>query len=450
MKRVLILLLAVSVGAAACGDETTSTVDGSGAGDGSGGDGTVADAPSEPAPTFAFFADADGDGFGDPANSLEAESAPAGYVEDSGDCDDSDASIHPGVKDPAHDGIDQDCDGFFQWLPAESEGGGFLATWAVDTEAQQGDYVVHRADDLTGPSRNTLLFYDTQGRVTRSEISVSGLPDVQFEEFTYDDGIHVLERVRGRYSDPASPTITEVTRFVYAEGLKISGKTFRGDPASVPVHRSARWSYDDGGRPTLLELFSGDFEDGGTLAYSEVYAYEAGALNGLVRRDGTGAILFATVLTNDAEGRPLTYKRFEGDPADPATPVSDSRRLNYEGDVLTLYLDFNGDFDDPASELGQMFSLTYDDAGNLVEVRYYEFFSSPGPMAIVEWTYDAFGNPLSVTLPVDERGAIAIALIDEDPSLPSEPQLPSGPSTASNYFLAPFDLVDLERLPSLP
>ncbi len=42
-----------------------------------------------------WYADADGDGFGDPATTVAACGAPAGFVADATDCDDTDATLHP-------------------------------------------------------------------------------------------------------------------------------------------------------------------------------------------------------------------------------------------------------------------------------------------------------------------------------------------------------------------
>ena len=57
-----------------------------------------------------FFLDFDGDGFGDPSIMEIACTAPAGYVLDDTDCDDTDGSIFPGAQEYC-DGIDQNCDG---------------------------------------------------------------------------------------------------------------------------------------------------------------------------------------------------------------------------------------------------------------------------------------------------------------------------------------------------
>jgi hypothetical protein len=58
-----------------------------------------------------WYADADGDGYGDPAASATVCDPPEGYVADDSDCDDTEATAHPGGTEIADDGIDQDCDG---------------------------------------------------------------------------------------------------------------------------------------------------------------------------------------------------------------------------------------------------------------------------------------------------------------------------------------------------
>ena len=56
-----------------------------------------------------YYLDNDGDGYGTD-EAVEAQSAPEGYAPETGDCDDTNALIHPGMTE-ACDGIDNDCDG---------------------------------------------------------------------------------------------------------------------------------------------------------------------------------------------------------------------------------------------------------------------------------------------------------------------------------------------------
>ncbi len=58
---------------------------------------------------LTWYQDSDADGFGS-ETTTQACSQPSGYVDDSSDCDDTDAAIHPDA-DEVCDGADNDCDG---------------------------------------------------------------------------------------------------------------------------------------------------------------------------------------------------------------------------------------------------------------------------------------------------------------------------------------------------
>ncbi|MBA3647764.1 MAG: T9SS type A sorting domain-containing protein [Chitinophagales bacterium] len=61
--------------------------------------------------TSVFYADADGDGYGTPSMSLQRCAAPAGYVSDNSDCNDANASVHPGAAEVCGNGTDDNCNG---------------------------------------------------------------------------------------------------------------------------------------------------------------------------------------------------------------------------------------------------------------------------------------------------------------------------------------------------
>jgi hypothetical protein len=70
-------------------------------------DGTIDDSEA----WGTFYADDDGDGYGDPSDTSLGCDAPAGYVVDGTDCDDTDADVHPTASDAWYDGVDANCDG---------------------------------------------------------------------------------------------------------------------------------------------------------------------------------------------------------------------------------------------------------------------------------------------------------------------------------------------------
>ncbi|MFT5583669.1 MAG: hypothetical protein ACI9VR_001249 [Cognaticolwellia sp.] len=79
-----------------------------------------------------WYPDFDGDGFGDSAHSFSACSAPANYVADALDCDDTNSAVNPSATEVCN-GIDDNCDGNLDdasaldaltWF-ADSDGDGF-------------------------------------------------------------------------------------------------------------------------------------------------------------------------------------------------------------------------------------------------------------------------------------------------------------------------------------
>ena len=74
--------------------------------------------------TTTYYADTDGDGFGDAADTVEACAAPTGYVADSADCDDTNATVYPGAPEIC-DGLDNNCDGNIPADEIDDDGDGY-------------------------------------------------------------------------------------------------------------------------------------------------------------------------------------------------------------------------------------------------------------------------------------------------------------------------------------
>jgi len=89
-----------------------------------------------------YYADNDVDGYGDDLDSVQACSAPSGYVADNTDCDDQRNDTYPGAPELC-DGIDNDCD------PLTLEG---MSDWYADIDSDgYGDPLV-QVQDCTQPT----------------------------------------------------------------------------------------------------------------------------------------------------------------------------------------------------------------------------------------------------------------------------------------------------------
>ncbi len=91
-------------------------------------DGLTDDEDSSVSGGSTWYVDYDGDGYGGARLTLDACDQPPDYVADSSDCDDLDATSHPGA-DEVCDGADNDCDGSVDETGALGE-----STWYVDAD----------------------------------------------------------------------------------------------------------------------------------------------------------------------------------------------------------------------------------------------------------------------------------------------------------------------------
>ncbi len=103
-------------------------------------DGTAAPGES------AWYADVDGDSFGDLAAEVYACEQPEGYVADATDCDDTDATYHPGASEDCGSPNDYNCDGSVDYADADGDGTAACED-CDDTNADSADPTPWYADD---------------------------------------------------------------------------------------------------------------------------------------------------------------------------------------------------------------------------------------------------------------------------------------------------------------
>ena len=82
-----------------------------------------------------WYADQDEDGYGDAMSRLRGCEQPPGFVADHSDCDDQDASVHPGADDSWYDGVDGDCAGDDDH-DADADGYSWEGTGGADCDDQ--------------------------------------------------------------------------------------------------------------------------------------------------------------------------------------------------------------------------------------------------------------------------------------------------------------------------
>jgi hypothetical protein len=109
--------------------------------------------------TTTFYVDTDKDGFGSTATAdLCPATAPAGYAAVSGDCDDTNAAVHPGATEVPYDGIDNDCDGEIDEIEIGDLIQGGIVFWVDPTDNLRGK-VCYYEDAPTAKNWDAAMAY---------------------------------------------------------------------------------------------------------------------------------------------------------------------------------------------------------------------------------------------------------------------------------------------------
>ena len=99
-----------------------------------------------------YYQDVDGDGYGDPGSTVVACAQPAGYVNNSGDCNDYQVAINKAAQEVACNTVDDNCNGVTDEGSAttayyvDGDGDGYGTGAAVQSCAAMGGYVTKKGD----------------------------------------------------------------------------------------------------------------------------------------------------------------------------------------------------------------------------------------------------------------------------------------------------------------
>ncbi|MBN2800299.1 MAG: hypothetical protein JXX28_14255 [Deltaproteobacteria bacterium] len=350
------------------------------------------------------FLDADRDGYGDYASvtgaGLDCAQPSLGLSDNSDDCDDTEATTHPGAADDeCSDGVDNDCDWMgFAWMDADGDG----LSWEQEVAYGATDCMVDSDGDSLWDGLELLRDSDGDGISDAMEIDddddgVYTLAEVEFgtdyqRQDTDGDGL-----IDGDDwgEDVNGDGFIDVSEFPFdSDGDQVFNPLDSdddGDGIPTSVERSYDDDPDEDGIPNYLDLDSdGDMDQpwGGTDAQEglddldedgipnfldpdQVFAYEDTDGDGLTTEqerqlgtdyanwdtdgdqisdgyevgsdlanptdtDGDGAI-DALDPDDDDDGAPTLLEDVDGD----SDPLND----NTDGDVLPNYLDDDDDGD---------------------------------------------------------------------------------------------------------
>jgi hypothetical protein len=137
-------------------------------------------ADNDPSDGLTWYADADGDGAGDAGVTTVACTAPAGFVSNGNDCDDTVSTVFPGADEHCND-IDDDCDGTADEAPVDpatwyrdrdGDGYGDASTTTTDCDAPAGYAALagdcEDSDATVNPGRTSAAAGATRTATARS------------------------------------------------------------------------------------------------------------------------------------------------------------------------------------------------------------------------------------------------------------------------------------------
>ena len=191
-----------------------------------------------------WYADADADGFGDPGTTTTACSEPSGHVADATDCDDAEATAHPGstATETPGDGVDQDCDGIDACTDLDCDGLPDLVLPTHYNGAYTSDSYAYFADGGWADA-------------DRVGLPTTGVYDVATDDL---DGDGYVDIVFANYRDASTTLVDSMVYWGSAAGYSASDRT------DLPTRGTVDVLIDDLDEDGYPELVFSSYYDGAT------------------------------------------------------------------------------------------------------------------------------------------------------------------------------------------
>ncbi len=396
-----------------------------------------------------------------PTVPVEGDEDGDGYTPEDGDCNDDDATIHPGAAEVGCDNIDNDCngeidDGVGSWRltsrEADNDGDGTFDSLSEYDYRTDGQIAAERTDwDGDGTFDYLVTYtYNGAGHLVELLFEQPGKGVVQRDTITPDADGNPL-RSESDFGDDDS--IDQVTESTFDEwgNTTLQQRDYDNDGAWDYVMVASydeseqlfsRFDYDGDG--TWDEQYENVYNPDGTVAESRtdfdddldwdriyVYTYDAdGHPERTEETDVDKGIVNVTTFTTNDDGQILTGARDDGDDGTidrvwESTYDEDGAFVGYredydndgtwdyvlentvdeEGRLVQSRTDFDGD--------GTWDSVgTYTWDGDRIASQTWDYDNDGTTDSTSEWFYDDFGNLLSYRTDQDGDGTIDYEVVN--------------------------------------
>ncbi|MFM2136443.1 MAG: hypothetical protein RL021_1843 [Bacteroidota bacterium] len=211
-----------------------------------------------------WFEDADNDGYGDIQSVITDCVQPNGFVTDSSDCNDNNASVHPGVTEICGNGIDDDCDG----LTDENCSGTLVLRLLIEGLYEGNGRMVATADPLTDTLHSDTVtvqlanaaFPNAQVFSTLALLSRDGRCTLTIPSQLIAGNYYIVIRHRNALETWSAVTVSPIAGTIYYDFTDAAGRAYGNNLKATGDGR--------------FSLYSGDVNQDGTIDMLDIAEFE--------------------------------------------------------------------------------------------------------------------------------------------------------------------------------